>query len=94
MGKILHQWQAHLLEEFEEIADDRQITWIWSQEGGVGKTTRQKRFTIVLGPAPGSVMRLMVARDLKQHAGASTAIIVASESSIDVPHTTAPPVLH
>lgn len=42
MGKVLHPWQAQLLEEFEEIADDRQITWIWSEEGGVGKTSFAK----------------------------------------------------
>lgn len=58
--KSLYPWQKRLVEAIAEVPDDRTIQWIWSTEGGVGKTCFQKYLVvkhdaIILGGKAGDV---------------------------------------
>ena len=42
----LKDWQLNILDEIKEEPDDRTIHWLWSSEGGVGKTTFLKYLVV------------------------------------------------
>lgn len=42
----LYWWQKEIIEEIKNDPDDRTINWIWSEQGGVGKTSFQKYLVI------------------------------------------------
>ncbi len=43
---MLKGWQTQVLEELKDKPDDRTIHWLWSEEGGVGKTTFLKYLVV------------------------------------------------
>ncbi len=48
-GKTLYNWQKKVLDIIEGPIDDRQIHWIWSDKGGIGKSALVKHLVMSYG---------------------------------------------
>ena len=70
---MMKSWQEDVLEEIEKQPDDRTIHWLWSETGGIGKTSFLKylvvheNFTVLGGKA--ADCRNGIVEYAKQHNG-------------------------